>query len=96
MKIIFLLYCLSDVGDLTLNYVQGEFRCVDGVRFYINCLHLCVFVCDEAPNCVCRHRTSHTWRLFHQTVAPKRKGTVSEIVLFLYRMSMESQCNLLK
>jgi hypothetical protein len=39
MKIIFLLYCLTNVGDITVKHM-GDFRSMGGIRFYINCVHL--------------------------------------------------------
>jgi len=51
MKIIFLLNCLSDVGDITVEHM-GEFRCMGDIRFYINCVHLgfaspCIIICSN-------------------------------------------------
>ena len=59
----YIYFMLPDVGYLTLKHI-GEFRCRNGMRFYINRVHLlvCVCVCDEALNCVCRHRT--IWLMF--------------------------------
>ena len=42
-------YCLPEDGDLLLKHV-GQFMCMNDLWFYINCVHLLVYVDDFSHN----------------------------------------------